>query len=40
MENLLPLALTGIVTHGKALARTFDIPPANIEPAENIDGLA
>ena len=40
MENLLPRVLTGIVVHGKALARTFDIPTANIEPAGNIDGLA
>ncbi len=40
MDYRLPHILTGTVTHGKALARTFDIPTANIEPAENIDGLA
>ncbi|MCR5279458.1 MAG: riboflavin kinase [Lachnospiraceae bacterium] len=35
----MPITLTGPVIHGKALARTFAIPTANIEPAENIDGL-
>ncbi len=40
MSSSTPKTFTGTVTHGKALARTFDIPTANIEPVESIDGLA
>ena len=35
----LPRTLTGRVAHGKALARKFDIPTANIEPREDVTGL-
>ena len=35
----LPAVLSGRVLHGKGLGQEFDIPTANIEPVENIDGL-
>ena len=36
----LPVVLRGRVLHGKHLATSYNMPTANIEPAENIDGLA
>ncbi len=36
----LPFTISGRVAHGKALARQFDMPTANIEPREDITGLA
>ena len=38
MERL-PAVLSGTVLHGKRLGQEFEIPTANIEPVENIDGL-
>lgn len=34
-----PIKLHGMVTHGKKLGRTMDIPTANIIPVEDISGL-
>ena len=36
----LPYSLTGVVTHGRSVGRTIDMPTANIVPEEDVSELA